>query len=57
MDTDKIRNILNIVFMLLALVAVIVYFTAADQRLFIYACGAAVVVKIAESFLRFTKRK
>ena len=57
MDTDKIRNILNIVFMLLALVAVIVYFTATDQRLFIYACGAAVVVKIAESFLRFTKRK
>ena len=58
MDTDKLRNILNLIFMLLALMAVIFYFTKADdQRFFLYTCGAAIVVKIAECFIRFTKRK
>ena len=58
MDTDKIRNILNLIFRLLALMAVIFYFTKADdQRFVLYTCGAAIVVKIAECFIRFTKRK
>lgn len=57
MDTYKIRNILNIIFMLLALAAVIIYFTVSnDQRYFLYTCGAAIVVKIAECFIRFTKK-
>lgn len=57
MNVDKIRNILNLAFMLLALLAVIFYFTKADdQRFFLYTCGAAIVVKIAECFIRFTKR-
>lgn len=56
MDTDKIRNILNLAFMLLALLAVIFYFAMAhDQRFFLYTCGAAIVVKMAESFIRFNK--
>ena len=55
MDTDKIRNILNLVFMLLALLAVIFYFAMSDQRFFLYTCGAAIVIKMAESFIRFTK--
>lgn len=57
MDIDKIRNILNLIFMLLALLAVIFYFTQADdRRFFLYTCGAAIIVKIAECFIRFTKR-
>ena len=56
MDIDKIRNILNLFFMLLALLAVIFYFTMTqDQRFFLYTCGAAIVTKMAESFMRFTK--
>ncbi|HIZ33021.1 MAG TPA: hypothetical protein H9814_05655 [Candidatus Bacteroides merdigallinarum] len=55
MDIDKIRNLLNLAFMLLALLAVIFYFTMTDQRVFLYTCGAAIVVKMAESFMRFTK--
>ena len=56
MDIDKIRNILNLFFMLLALLAVIFYFTMAqDQRFFLYTCGAAIIIKMAESFIRFTK--
>ena len=54
MDIDKIRNILNLFFMLLALLAVIFYFTMAqDQRFFLYTCGAAIIIKMAESFIRF----
>ena len=57
MDTYRIRNILNIIFMLLALAAVILYFTTPeDQRFFLYTCGAAIVAKMAESFIRFTKK-
>ena len=53
MDIDKIRNILNLFFMLLALLAVIFYFTMAqDQRFFLYTCGAAIIIKMAESFIR-----
>ena len=41
MNPDKIRNVLNILFMVLALAAIIVYFVAKDDfKLFIYVCGA-----------------
>ncbi|WP_298113544.1 hypothetical protein [uncultured Bacteroides sp.] len=57
MDTDKIRNILNIVFMILALAAFIVYFAAKDNfKLFLYVCAAAIFVKLMEFFIRFTNR-
>ncbi len=57
MNINNIRNILNIVFMLLALVAVVMYFVSADNvKMFIYICGAAIVIKLAEFFLRFTNR-
>ena len=37
MKPDKIRNVLNILFMILALAAIIVYFAARDDfKLFIY---------------------
>ncbi|MBU3813072.1 MAG: hypothetical protein H9791_00995 [Candidatus Bacteroides intestinipullorum] len=55
MEIDKIRNLLNLFFMLLALLAVVFYFAMDDQRWFLYTCGTAIVVKMAESFIRFMK--
>ena len=54
MTPNKIRNILNILFMVLAVIAVIIYFAADDFKLFIYACAAAIFVKAMEFFIRFT---
>ena len=57
MNPDKIRSVLNILFMILALAAIIVYFVAKyDFKLFIYVCGAAIFVKLMEFFIRFTNR-
>lgn len=56
MDSDKIRNILNLLFMILAVVAIILYFAADDFKLFIYVCGAAIFLKLMEFFIRFTNR-
>ena len=57
MNPDKIRNVLNILFMVLALAAIIIYFAAKDDfKLFIYVCGAAIFVKLMEFFIRFTNR-
>lgn len=52
MNTDRIRNILNIIFMILAVVAVILYFTSTFTN-FIYVCAAAICIKLIEFFLRF----
>ena len=56
MNPDKIRNVLNILFIILALAAIIVYFVADDFKIFIYVCGAAIFVKLMEFFIRFTNR-
>ena len=58
MNPDKIRNVLNILFMILALAAIIVYFVVGteDFKMFIYVCGAAIFVKLMEFFIRFTNR-
>ena len=58
MNPDKIRNVLNILFMILALAAIITYFVVGkeDFKMFIYACGAAIFVKLMEFFIRFTNR-
>ena len=54
MNTDKIRNILNILFLILAAASVIAYFAADDFKIFIYLCGTAIFLKIMEFFIRFT---
>lgn len=58
MNPDKIRNVLNILFMILALAAIIIYFVVGteDFKMFIYVCGAAIFVKLMEFFIRFTNR-
>ena len=49
MNPDKIRNVLNILFLILALASIIVYIVARDDfKLFIYVCGAAIFVKLME---------
>ncbi|MCF2736659.1 hypothetical protein [Bacteroides caecigallinarum] len=54
MDNDKIRNILNILFMLGALVSVILYFTLGDDKtVFFYVCGASLFLKMIEFVFRF----
>lgn len=53
MNRDKIRAILNVVFLIMAAIAVITYFTA-DFKIFFYICIAAVSVKLIEFILRFT---
>lgn len=57
MNPDKIRNVLNILFLILALASIVIYFVAKDDfTLFIYVCGAAIFVKLMEFFIRFTNR-
>ena len=57
MNPDKIRNVLNILFMILALAAIITYFVPKDDsKVFLYVCGAAIFVKLMEFFIRFTNR-
>ena len=57
MNPDKIRNVLNILFLILALASIIVYIVARDDfKLFIYVCSAAIFVKLMEFFIRFTNR-
>ena len=56
MNPDKIRNVLNILFMILALAAIIDFVAKDDFKMFIYVCGAAIFVKLMEFFIRFTNR-
>lgn len=57
MNPDKIRYVLNIIFLLLALASFVTYFLAKeDFTLFIYVCGAAIFIKLMEFFIRFTNR-
>ena len=54
MDNDKIRNILNILFMLGALASIILYFTLGyDKTVFFYVCGASLFLKMIEFVFRF----
>ncbi|MCD8262095.1 MAG: hypothetical protein LUD15_11980 [Bacteroides sp.] len=56
MNPDKIRNILNILFLIGALCSLLTYFLVDDKKVFIYVCGAAIFVKMMEFFIRFTNR-
>ncbi len=55
---DKIRTILNILFMLMTAVAVVMYFTIdpEDTMLFVYVCGVAICIKLMEFVIRFIHR-
>jgi hypothetical protein len=56
MNLRKLRNILNIAFMLLVAISIILYFACNNLNIFMYTCGFAIVLKMAESILRFTDK-
>lgn len=54
MDTDKIRSILNILFLIGALASVILYFAGGtDKTLFFYVCACSLFLKMMEFMFRF----
>ena len=55
METDKIRNVLNIIFLILAVAAVITYFVSDDFMDFVYVCAVAIFFKVMEFFVRFKR--
>lgn len=57
MDTDRIRAILNVLFMIGTLISVILYFTLGeDKTVFFYVCGASLFLKMMEFVFRFFLR-
>ena len=56
MNTDKIRSVLNMLFLILEVASVIVYFACDDYKAFMYTCVTAISVKVIEFFIRFTNR-
>lgn len=57
MDTDRIRDVLNVLFMIGALISVILYFTLGeDKTVFFYVCGASLFLKMMEFVFRFFLR-
>lgn len=57
MNINRIRTILNILFMIGALAAVILYFSPdVDRVVFFYVCCVALFLKMVEYVLRFLLR-
>lgn len=57
MDIDRIRAVLNVLFMIGALISVILYFTLGeDKTVFFYVCGASLFLKMMEFVFRFFLR-
>lgn len=55
MNTDKIRSLLNLLFMIGAVASIILYFAVDDKKIFFYVCLASLFVKVMEFFIRFTR--
>lgn len=55
MNTDKLRTLLNILFMIGAIASIIIYFTVEDKHIFFYVCGTSIFLKMIEFFLRFMR--
>lgn len=56
-DIDKIRSILNIIFMIGAVASMILYFVLGDDKSwFYYIAGASIFFKMMEFILRFILR-
>lgn len=57
MDTDRIRAVLNVLFMIGALISFILYFALGeDKTVFFYVCGASPFLKMMEFVFRFFLR-
>lgn len=57
MNLTQIRNILNAIFILMAVACIIIYFASNSTSLFAYTCGTAIVIKMVESVLRLTDNR
>ncbi len=55
LNFDKIRTILNIIFMLGTLSTIIIYFTVKNPLVMPIVCGFTIIVKFVEFALRFTQ--
>ncbi|MCQ2197517.1 MAG: hypothetical protein MJZ60_08375 [Bacteroidaceae bacterium] len=55
-DREKVRQVLNVLFILLAAIGLVMYFTheEGDRMTALYVIGAAMLLKIIEFVLRFT---
>lgn len=53
---DRVRAVLNVLFMIGAVVSMILYFASDNKTLFFYACGASLFLKMVEFVLRFLLR-
>jgi hypothetical protein len=56
MTPDKIRSLLNTLFLLGALASVLIYFLVADKTIFFYVCIVTLCIKVIEFIIRFTFR-
>ena len=56
MNPDKIRSVLNLLFLVLAVASVITYYAVDNFKVFIYLCSTAIFCKVMEFFIRFTNR-
>ena len=57
MDTDRIRAVLNVLFMIGALISFILYFALGeDKTVFFYVCGASLFLKMMEFVFHFFLR-
>lgn len=57
MDTDRIRAVLNVLFMIGALISFILYFALGeDKTVFFYVCGVSLFLKMMEFVFRFFLR-
>lgn len=50
---SKVDEILTLIFMLLAIAAVVCYFAISDKNPFLYCGGAAIVLRLIQYILRF----
>ena len=57
MDKERIRTILNILFLIGTAVALILYFTVDDRQPFFYTCATALILKMIEVVLRMIRYK
>lgn len=57
MNHQKLRNILNFIFIILAAATIITYFACDNIMIFAYICTTAIVIKMVESVIRFTDKE
>lgn len=54
---DRIRTVLNVIFLIGAAASFILYFTVGDDKtVFLYVCGGSLFVKMMEYVFRFLLR-